>query len=70
MRVQTNQAIHFGQAFDFNDYGRAFNPGELVGKASRVVTRNGRTTVRKQLFETLVVVAFVAELAVMFSVIG
>ena len=70
MRIQSIQAMHCGQAFTFVSPVTSSFPGEIIDRAAGVVTNNGKTTVHKQLLEAAVLIAFVAELAGVFLVLG
>ena len=70
MRVQANQAIHYGHGFGFGAHGATFIPEDAIDQAKRVVTNQGRTTVRRQIFEAAVFLAFVSELVVVFVAMG
>ena len=71
MRAHSHNALSFHTpAFNMDFRAPALSPKEMVRQAAGVITNDGKTTVRRQLLELAVLVAFVAEMGVIFYLLG
>ena len=70
MIIHASSPFSFGHGSDFDTRRILTLPGDAVAHAENIITRNGRTTVGRQLVQAVVVLGFVSELAVLFMVLG
>ncbi len=70
MITHANSPITFGHGYDFDTRRILTLPGEIATQAENIVTRNGRTTMGRQLVQLAVVLGFISELAVLFVALG
>jgi len=70
MSIHANTVIDFGHGFGFDSHRVMTVPGEIAERAGGIITNNGRTTVRSQLWQTALLLGFVSELFVVFVALG